>query len=320
MRERQEGIAFLATVVVAWGLTWPVNKLVLAAVPPLWAVTLRSMIAAVVLFALALAVGRLIIPPRADVPVLLSITLLHMVGFTVLTSFGLAVVPAGRSVVLAYTTPLWVTPGARLFLGEPLTARRAVGVLIGLAGLAVLFNPFAFDWTSREAVVGNAAILGGAFLWAGSIIHIRGHRWRATPFQLLPWELLLATVILLPLSLTLEGAPAWAWTPALIALLAYGGIPGTGLPYWAIAMATRRLPAVTISLGLLATPAFSVVVATLWLGEPLTASLVIAIVLILGGICWDMGGSGRPPSPPRSGPGMNPGPPRVPSSPRARAG
>jgi drug/metabolite transporter (DMT)-like permease len=284
MHERRQGVLFLATVVVAWGLTWPVNKVVLGTVPPLWAVALRSLIATVTTFAIALAVRRLVVPPRGDLPVLLSITLLHMVGFTVLTSFGLAVVPAGRSVVLAYTTPLWVTPGAALFLGERLTARRAAGVLIGLAGLATLFNPSAFDWTSRAAVLGNAAILAGALLWAASILHVRGHRWRSTPFALLPWELLLATVILVPLSLAFEGPPAWAWTPALAGLLLYGGLPGTSLPYWAIAVATRKLPAVTISLGLLATPAFSVVVATLWLREPLSPSLVIAIVLILGGI------------------------------------
>jgi drug/metabolite transporter (DMT)-like permease len=284
MHERRQGVLFLATVVVAWSLTWPVNKLVLATVPPLWAVTLRSVIAALVLLLLATALGRLHLPPREDLPVLLSITLLHMVGFTVLTSFGLAVVPAGRSVVLAYTTPLWVTPGAWLFLGERLTARRTVGVLIGLVGLATLFNPFAFDWTSREAVLGNAAILLAAVLWAGSIVHIRGHRWRSTPFELLPWELLLATAILVPLSLVFEGVPAWAWTPALLALLLYGGMPGTALPYWAIAMATRRLPAFTTSLGLLATPVVSVVVSTVWLGEALTPSLVTALVLILGGI------------------------------------
>jgi drug/metabolite transporter (DMT)-like permease len=284
MHERRQGVLFLATVVVSWGLTWPVNKLVLATVPPLWTVALRSIIATGVTFALALALRRLIVPPRGDLPVVLSITLLHMVGFTVLTSFGLSVVPAGRSVVLAYTTPLWVTPGAALFLGERLTARRTAGVVIGLLGLATLFNPFAFDWTSRAAVLGNAAILGGALLWAGSILHIRGHRWRTTPFALLPWELLLATIILVPFSLAVEGVPHWPWTPALAGLLLYGGIPGTGLPYWAIAMATRRLPAVTISLGLLATPAFSVVVSTLWLHEPLSPSLAIAIVLILGGI------------------------------------
>jgi drug/metabolite transporter (DMT)-like permease len=186
--------------------------------------------------------------------------------------------------VLAYTTPLWVTPGAALFLGERLTTRRTVGVLIGLLGLATLFNPFAFDWTSRQAVLGNAAILAGALLWAGSILHTRGHRWRSTPFALLPWELALAAVILVPVSVAFEGAPTWAWTPALVGLLLYGGIPGSALPYWAIATATQRLSAVTISLGLLATPALSVIVATLWLHEPLSASLVIAIVLILGGI------------------------------------
>jgi drug/metabolite transporter (DMT)-like permease len=196
--------------------------------------------------------------------------------------------------VLAYTTPLWVTPGAWLFLGERLTPRRTIGVLVGLAGLATLFNPFAFDWTSREAVLGNAAILLAAFLWAGSIVHIRGHRWRSTPFELLPWELLLATAILVPLALAVEGAPTWTWTPALIALLLYGGVPGTALPYWAIAMATRRLPAFTTSLGLLATPVLSVIVSTVWLGETLTPSLVTAIALILGGIA--IGATDAPPT------------------------
>ena len=292
MHERRQGVLFLLTVILAWGFTWPVNKLVLMSVPPVWAVALRSAIATVTTFVLAFALRRLIVPPREDLPVLLSITLCHMVGFTILTSFGLAVVPAGRSVVLAYTTPLWVTPGAALFLGERLTARRTIGVLVGLLGLATLFNPFAFDWSSRSAVLGNAAILAGALLWAASILHTRGHPWRSTPFELLPWQLLLATVILVSVSLAFEGMPGWTWTPALIGLLLYGGLPGTGLPYWAIAMATRRLPAFTISLGLLATPVFSVVVSTLWLHEPLSASLVIAIVLILGGIA--IGATGAP--------------------------
>jgi drug/metabolite transporter (DMT)-like permease len=282
--EGRQGVFLLATVVVAWGLTWPVNKVVLASIPPLWTVALRSVIATVALFALAIVLGKLVRPPRGDVPILLSITFLHMIGFTVLTSLGLQVVPAGRSVVLAYTTPLWVTPGARLFLGEPLSPRRTIGVVIGLLGLALLFNPIALDWTRRDVVLGNVAILIAALLWAASIVHIRGHRWRATAFSLLPWETLLATVILIPISLAFEGVPDVAWTPQLIALLLYGGIPGTALPYWAIAMATQRLPAITISLGLLATPVSSIVVSTLWLGEPVTLSLATALAMILGGI------------------------------------
>ncbi|MFN0299917.1 MAG: EamA family transporter [Burkholderiales bacterium] len=77
--------------------------------------------------------------------------------------------------VLAYTTPLWVMPAATLFLGERLTPRRVIGVALGLLGLAVLFNPFAFDWSDQSSVVGHGALLLAALCWAASIVHIRGH-------------------------------------------------------------------------------------------------------------------------------------------------
>ena len=280
----REGVVFLVIVVVAWGLTWPVNKVLLQALSPLWMMALRSAIATVALFAIAIGLGRLARPPRADVPVMLSIALLHMVGFAVLAAWGLRLVPTGRSVVLAYTAPLWVIPGAILFLRERLTPRRATGVVIGLLGLLVLFNPLGFDWTSREVILGHAAIVGAAILWAASILHIRGHRWQSTPFDLVPWEMLLATAILMPAAIVVSGVPTAEWTGRLVALLLYAGVPGTAIGYWATAVASRNLPAVTTALGLLTTPLISVAVATLWLGEPLTPGLVVAIVLILGGI------------------------------------
>ena len=275
---------YLLTVVLAWGLVWPVNKVLLESLSPLWLMAVRSAVATVALLAIAAARGRLGPPPRADLPVVLSITLLHMIGFGVFAAWGLQTVPTGRSVVLAYTTPLWVVPGAALFLGERLTPRRLIGVIIGLTGLLVLFNPLAFDWTRRQAVLGNAAIVLAALLWATSILHIRAHRWRSTPFDLVPWQMLLATVVLVPLAWATDGPLRASWDVRFTTLMLYAAIPGTAVAYWATAAASRALPAVTTSLGLLATPLVSTVVATLWLGEPLTMSLVIAIALILGGI------------------------------------
>ena len=281
---RRLGAILLATVVLAWGLTWPVNKVILATVPPIWAVAVRTAIGGVALFALAAAQRRLRLPPRHDVPVLVSIALLHMIGFGVLSSVGLSTVPTARSVVLAYTTPLWVVPGAALFLGERLTPRRSVGVLLGLTGLVVLFNPLAFDWSQRGAVLGNLAILAAALLWAASILHIRGHRWRSTPFDLLPWETLLATAVLVPVAYALAGKPTFTIDPPLAAMLLYAGVPGTALAYWAVATASRHLPAITTSLGLLATPVVSIVVAAVWLQELPTADVLAAMGLILSGI------------------------------------
>lgn len=294
---RRLGAILLATVVLAWGLTWPVNKVILASVPPVWAVALRTAIGGVTLLMLAAVQRRLRLPPRHDLPVLVSIALLHMIGFGVLSSVGLQTVPTGRSVVLAYTTPLWVVPGAALFLGERLTARRSVGVVLGVTGLVVLFNPLAFDWTQRGTVVGNLAILAAALLWAGSILHIRGHRWRSTPFDLLPWETLLATVVLLPLAYLIAGTPTFKLDTPLAAMLLYAGVPGTALAYWAVAMASRYLPAITTSLGLLATPVVSIVVAAIWLQELPTADVLAAMGLILSGIALGATGQTRGESP-----------------------
>jgi drug/metabolite transporter (DMT)-like permease len=269
-----------------------VNKVLVENLPPLWVVALRSAIGTGALFAIAAARGRLAPPGRADVPVVLSISLLHMVGFSVLTSVGLQFVPTGRSVVLAYTTPLWVTPGASLFLGERATRRRVIGVAAGLLGLGVLFNPLAFDWANRAAVLGNVAILAGAFLWAASILHIRGHRWQATPFELVPWEALLATAVLVPIALAVSGPPPVGWDARLVLLLFYAGVPGTALAYWAMAMAGRDLPAVTTALGSLSTPVVSILVAVAWLGEAVTPSLVTALILIVGGVA--LGTTGGP--------------------------
>jgi drug/metabolite transporter (DMT)-like permease len=205
-------------------------------------------------------------------------------------------------VVLAYTTPLWVTPGAWLLLDERLSARRLAGVLAGIAGLIILFNPLAFDWADRNAVLGNGAIVGAALLWAASILHIRAHRWHATPFELVPWETLLATAMLTPIALLSGPMPAVAWDARLGLLMLYSAVPGTALAYWAIAMASRNLPAVTTSLGLLGTPIISLVVATAWLGEAITPSLVVAVLLILGGVAIGSTGDGeRPAAPPAAG-------------------
>jgi drug/metabolite transporter (DMT)-like permease len=281
---RGQGFLALIIVILAWGLTWPVNKVVLGTLSPLWAVTLRSVIATAALFALTAWRGRIAWPPREDWSVLWSITLLHMVGFNLLASWGLGLVPTGRTVVLAYTTPLWVTPGAALFLGEPLTSRRLLGVLVGLAGLATLLNPLALDWRDRTVVLGNLAVLLAALLWAASILHIRAHRWRSTPFALIPWETLLSTLLLAPVALATSPLPTMDWRPSFLALLLYLGIVGTAVAYWAVATASRLLPAVTTSLALLATPVVSVITATLWLGEPPSLSLVAAIALVLGGV------------------------------------
>jgi drug/metabolite transporter (DMT)-like permease len=274
----------LAGVVLAWGTNWPVTKLIVQDVTPLWATALRCMIASAALAPLLWMQGDFIFPKRGDLPVVFCTSILHLVAFSALIAIGLQFVPAGRAIVLGYTTPLWVAIGAAIFLAEEITRRRAIGIGFGLAGLAVIFNPQTLNWGDRNALFGSGLILVAAFCWAGNIVYVRAHRWISTPFQLVFWQVLLAAALLSVIAWFVDGPPHIAWTGRLIGLLLFSGIVCTAFANWAMTMVNRSLPAVTTSLWLLATPLLGIVSATAILHEPLEPSLFLAMTLIIGGI------------------------------------
>ncbi len=281
---RRAALLLFAAVVSLWGSNWVVTKTLVLSVSPLWASAIRSTIATATLLVLLLARGQLIRPRRGDVAVILSVALLHMGAFSALVAFGLQFIPVGRSIVLGYTTPLWVAPAARLLLGEPMTRPRLAGLGLGLCGLALMFNPFAFDWNDRDALIGSGLILLAAFCWAANILYVRAHKWMSTPFQLVFWQALLASLILSMLAVSIDGAPQITWNPGLAGAFLYAGIGGTALAHWALVTVNRSLPAVTTSLGLLATPVVGVAASAIFLGEPVGLSLICAMGMILGGI------------------------------------
>lgn len=246
--------------------------------------TLRMAIASTALFAFGIASKTLALPPSGDLPIVASVALLHMVGFGALAAIGLSVVSTGRSVLLAYTVPIWVVPIAVIVLGERISWARLSAMVLGLAGLIVLINPASLDWHDHWALLGNALLILAAFLWAINIIHIRLHKWRSTPLKLAPWETLLAVSIFAPIALLFFDIPDVHWNFRLISLLVLSGIFGTAIPFLTSSVASRGLPAATMSLGLLATPIVSMVTSVIALGEEITPELAAATVLIFGGI------------------------------------
>ncbi len=273
----------LVAVVILWGANWPVMKVGLQSMPPIWFASARMSLGAATLFALLTVLGRLKLPTRRDLPLVLTVGGLQMAAFLLLVNLALQHVEAGRSSVLAYTTPLWVTPAAMLLMSETLTPRKAAGLVLGLGGLAVLFNPLGFDWASREALVGNALLLGAAFAWSLAILHVRVHSWDSSPLQLAPWQMLVAAV---PLGLLSWFSESWStvrWSGELAVILAYNGPLATAFCFWAVVSVNRALPAITTSLSLLAVPVAGVLLSAVFLSETLTPTLVGGLLLILAG-------------------------------------
>ena len=110
---RTTALLLFSVVVLCWGLNWPVTKLTVREMPPLWVAAARSFIAAVVLFGLLVGQRNLIVPRRGDIPIVLGIALPHMVAFSCLVAIGIQFVPATISAATKIT-PL-KTPSCQFF-------------------------------------------------------------------------------------------------------------------------------------------------------------------------------------------------------------
>jgi drug/metabolite transporter (DMT)-like permease len=274
----------LALVVLIWGANWPTMKVGLAHIGPMWFAAARFWMGSLCLFAVLAWQGRLALPTRRDLPVLLSVGLTQMALFQPIVNFGLIHVNAGRAAVLVYTTPLWVVPGALLFLGETIGALKWAGVALGVVGVGVLFNPFGLDWTNRDVVIGSFLLMAAAMMWGIAVLHIRSHRWHLSPLQLTPWQLLLAAILVTPAAAIFEGGAGPDWSLPLLYALLYNGPVATAFAFWAATSISRALPAVTSSLSFLAVPAMGVLLSGLSLGEVPDLSLLGGFGSILGGV------------------------------------
>lgn len=278
------GFIALASTVFCYGTLWSSAKLSLLHVPPLWYTTGRFAIGGLFIAALLVIQGRFRLPPREDLPVVFSVGALMLGGYSSIFQSALEYVHAGRASILGYTTTVFVTPIAVVFLGERLSGLRLLGLVAAFAGLVVLFNPVEFDWSDPEAIKGNAMLVGTAMIWSAVILHLRVHRQKADTLQLAPWQLLVAFCVALVSAVFIEGAPAFALSAEAAGFYLYGGVISTGIGIWGVTTTFRNLPTSTSTVGLLGVPVVALIISVIFIGEELTVWLSAGLVLIVGGI------------------------------------
>ena len=176
---------------------------------------------------------------------------------------------------------------------------------LGITGVVVLFEPWGLAWGEPGVALGHVLLIVAAILNAATAVHIRGHRWTMTPMQAIPWQLGGALIVLLILALATEGIPEIEWTAQLGWVVAYQGILASGVAFWAQIVVLRNLGAVSANLTLMAVPVVGVISSAIVLGEPVTATLLAGLVLIMAGVSVadSAGASGRPAISLRGAPG-----------------
>jgi drug/metabolite transporter (DMT)-like permease len=278
----------LATVVLLLGLNWPIMATGIQSISPIWMGVFRVAGAAVVVITIGAVQGKMSVPPRRDLPMIVSLAVFRLAAVFVLVFTALQMVPPGRSSVVVWTTSLWTVPIAAIFIGERMSGRRWVGLALGVAGVIVLFEPWSFDWEEPGVALGHALLILAAITNAATSVHIRGHRWTITPLEAIPWQLLGAAIPLVILGLIVEGAPVIDWTPQLVWIVLYQGMLATGIAFWAQIVILRNFSAVSTNLTLMAVPVVGVASSAILLGEEVTTALAIGLILVIVGVALNL--------------------------------
>ena len=268
----------LALLGLTWGINWPVIKIGLSGMSP-WSFRVAGFtIGALALMAIVKLTGRSLAVRGGMTWVhLFMSSILNVVAFGVFSVFALLTASTGRVAVVSYSFPVWACLLAWLMLGEKLRGGAMLGLALCVGGLVVLIYPV----IGSVALVGLGLSLASAMTWAIGTIYLKLVRIPGDVVANTAWQVAIAAVVLLILTLFFQGVPTFDPVPAdaLIAVI-FNGLVGSAISYLMWYHIVGHLPAATASLGSLSSPAIGVVTSALILGEYPTTMDVIGFGLI----------------------------------------
>jgi drug/metabolite transporter (DMT)-like permease len=273
----------LAGLTVVWGFNWTAMKVAIADIAPLTFRTLCLGLGSGVLFAFLRLGGQPLAIPRSQWKRLVLIAFFNITCWNILVVFGLSQLPSGRAAILAYTMPAWAIPLSVLLLGERLTARKLLGLALGMAGMSLLV----WDEFQRlqGAPRGALLVLGAAFTWAIGTILQKKYPVKAPLAAFTAWLMLLGGVPIYLGALLLEDFSRLADVSLTSALGAtYNVLLAFAWAHWAWIKLATSVSVTVFSLSMLVIPVVGVFSGMLFLGEKPGWQEYSALAFVLGSL------------------------------------
>ncbi|MDA1000945.1 MAG: DMT family transporter [bacterium] len=268
-----------------WGITQPVIKGAYAGLSPFALIWMRSVLSALTLtvwMGFAKREDRTTHPDRRhEVFHRILNGLLHNAHILFLY-VGMTSTLAARASVLLYTQPIWVMLIAAAALpGERITAIRALGFIVAMAGTVTVF----FDRLAGEgALWAESFILLSAVIWCVQTIHFRKYLGRSDVVAVTRWAMLIGAPLYLALTWLWEGGGRYVFGFAEVFAILFMGLLSSGLflVYWAYLLMKYSPPKVSVFFFLC--PVFGVGGSALALGERIGWPLLAGGALIVCGV------------------------------------
>lgn len=193
---RRTDLFRLLILAAIWGASFLFMRIVAPVLGALWTAEVRVAIAGMAMLLFMLATKRAM-QLRTHWKQYLMLGALNSALPFALFSYAALTLPAGYSAILNATSPLWGALIGAAVLGETLTARKIVGLLVGVVGVAFLvrLGPVAF---SSQVLVAALACVGAALCYGIAGAYSKKHSTGIAPPLMATGSQLGAALVLLP--------------------------------------------------------------------------------------------------------------------------
>jgi len=277
-------VSMMIVLCMCWGFNQITIKVAAAGISPIMQAGLRSIIAAVLLYAWARLRGIPLFRRDGTLKGGIAAGALFAAEFVFIYA-GLAYTAASRMVVFIYLAPCFTALGLQWFVpGERLNAGQWTGVVLAFLGVALAFAD-GFSTAAGSTLIGDAFGVIAALLWAATTVLIRATRLSAASATKTLFYQLGISALTLPLASLIAGEPGIvALTPKVVASLAYQSVIVAFASYLAWFWLLTRYLAGRLAVFSFLTPLFGVFFGVILLSEPVSAAFLAAALLVGAGI------------------------------------
>ncbi|MCG8632957.1 MAG: DMT family transporter [Desulfobacterales bacterium] len=279
-----KSIFLLIILSASWGFNQVAIKVTNESVPPVLQAGIRSIGAAFLVMAWMRYRGYPLFEKDKTLLWGILVGILFSVEF-ILIYCGLDFTTASRAVIFLYTTPFFVAVGAALFIpGEKLGAGQVLGLCLAFIGIITAFNE-SVSMPSGKMLTGDIMMFAAAALWGATTVIIKASPLAAIkPGKTLFYQLAVSGAFMPAASIMLNEPGLANMTSLGWSSLAFQIIWIAFITYftwfWLISnYSVSRLSSFTFL-----TPMFGVLSGIVFLNEPLTLNLIVALFMVGSGI------------------------------------
>ena len=284
LTENAKAIFAWINVCVIWGTTYLVIRIGVGHMPPMIFAGIRWVIAGLAFMTVLKWRGTSL--PKANEMVHLAVVGLALIGFgNGLVVFAEQWIPSGLAALLITTVPFFMVGMESLLpKGPKLNATILTGLIMGLAGVCLIFGKDIKYLADPDNRIGVLALLGAVIFWSIGSLYSKYVKVDVHPLMGASVQMLMAGIVLSAIGISIGELPRLRFEINGLLSLAYLVVVGSFIGYTSYIYAIAKLPLSLISTYAYINPVIALFLGWIVLDEKLDFQTAIAAAVIIAGV------------------------------------